>query len=150
LVNSDATSLTLVGLTFSNTVNSLATYVNLFPAEVAYPVAFTIEPTGTVSVTLSASVYNNGNTYAVGPITVTFYANQEQTDVIGSYVFTGTLGGCARRKFTATVAWNGLSPGVHRYWVKVEGDAYTADNVATGYVLINPRQVFLPVVLRNR
>jgi len=150
LVNSDATSLTLVGLTFSNTVNSLATYVNLFPAEVAYPVAFTIEPTGTVSVTLSASIYNNGNTYAVGPVTVTFYADQALTDAIGSYVFTGTLGGCARRKFTAAVAWNGLSPGVHRYWVKLEGDTYMVDNVATGYVLINPRQVFLPVVLRNR
>jgi len=58
--------------------------------------------------------------------------------------------GCAWQKFTATVAWNGLSPGVHHYWLNVEGDAYTADNVATGYVLINPRQVFLPVVLRNR
>jgi len=150
LVNSDATSLTLVGLTFSNTVNSLATYANLFPAEVAHPVAFTIEPTGTVSVDLSASVYNNGNTDAIGPITVTFYADQALTDAIGSDVFTGTLGGCARRKFTATVEWNGLSPGAHRYWVKVEGDAHAADNVATGYVLVNPRQVFMPVVLRNR
>lgn len=150
LVTNNATSLTPVGWTFSNTVNSLSTYANLFPAKVAHPYAFTTDPNGTVSVTLSAWIYNNGNTQATGPITVTFYANQELTQPIGSYVFTGTLRGCARKGFVAAVVWDGLSRGGHRYWVKVEGDSYTADNIAPGYVLVNPYQVFLPVVLRNR
>jgi len=150
LVISDSTSLTPVGWVFSNTVNSIPTSVNLLPAEPAHPVAFTPAPSSTVSVTLQVKVFNNGNTYATGPITVTFYANRELTQVVGSYVFTSTLGGCARRHFIATAVWEGLSEGSHRYWVKVEGDHYAADNVVEGVVLVNPVQVFLPIVWRQR
>lgn len=148
LVVSDSTSLTPVGWVFSNTVNHLATYVNLFPADVAHPVAFTPTPSDTVSVTLSVRVYNNGNTHTTNPFTVTFYADSALTEVIGTSVFTGSLGGCARRQVTATATWEGLAEGTHHYWVKVEGDSHTADNVTKGVVLINPKQVFLPVVLR--
>jgi hypothetical protein len=139
-----------VGRTFSSTVNSLTTSVNLLPAEPAHPVAFTPAPGGTVSVTLQVKVFNNGNTYATGPITVTFYADPGLTQIIGSYVFTGTLGGCARRHFVATAVWKNLPQGTHRYWAKVEGDSYTADNIAEGVVLVNPHQVFLPVIRRQR
>ncbi len=150
LLSSTLTSLTLVGWTFSNTVNNIATFANLLPAEAVHPVAFTPAPSSTVSVTVQVKVFNNGNTYATGPITVTFYADRDLTQIIGSYVFTGTLGGCARRHFVAPVVWENLSEGSHRYWVKVEGDLYTTDNVTEGVVLVNPYQVFLPIIWRQR
>lgn len=148
LVITDATSLTSVGEVFSKTVHSLPTFANLLPAEVAHPVTFISPPNGTTSATLSVKIYNNGNTYTTSPITVTFYANSALTEVIGTSVFTDSLGGCARRYIVATAIWEGLSAGLHRYWVKVEGDSNTADSVVEGFVLVNPKQVFLPVVLR--
>lgn len=150
LLNRGLTSLTQVGQTFVDHVRNVATYVNLFPGEVAYPVAFTSIPTATVGVTLSATIYNNGNMYARGPITVTFYADDSLTKVINSSVFTGTLRGCARQGITFYAFWDNLGTGAHPYWVKVEGDENVADNLAKGLVLVNPEQLFLPLVLRNR
>lgn len=150
LLNRDLTSLTPVGQTFVNHIRNEDTYVNLFPGEVAYPVAFTAIPTATIGVTLSATIYNNGNTYAKGPVTVTFYADANLTHVIGSSIFTGTLKGCARQGITFQTFWDNLGIGAHPYWVKVEGDEYTWDNVAEGLVLINPTRLFVPLVLRNR
>ncbi len=148
LLTQDLSSLTQVGRTFSDYVGNIATSVNLFPGDVANIIAFTSIPTGTAGITLSASIYNNGNTYVSGPITVTFYADANLTQVIGSSVFTKTLGGCARQWVTANVFWGGLTTGKYQYWVKVEGDDYTADNIAQGLVLVNPDQIFLPLVLR--
>lgn len=150
LLHRDMNSLTPVGQTFANFMDHIATYTNLFLGEVAHPVVFTSAPMQTVGVTLSASVYNNGNIYFRGPMTVTFYADANLTQVIGSSVFTGTLGGCARRGITFHVFWDNLGTGAHPYWVKVEGDEYTADNTAKGLVLVNPSQIFLPLVLRNK
>lgn len=150
LLNRDLSSLTLVGQTFANFVSSVTTYANLFPGEVSYPIAFTSIPTGTVGVTVSVTIYNNGNTYARGPITVTFYADANLSQPIGSSVFTGTLKGCARQGVTFSVFWDNLTAGLHRYWVKVEGDEYTKDNLAESFVLVNPNQVFLPVILHRK
>ncbi|MBC7227597.1 MAG: hypothetical protein H5T61_10240 [Thermoflexales bacterium] len=148
LLNRDMTSLTQVGQIFANFVGSTATYVNLLPGEVANPVIFA--PTGTTGVTLSATIYNNGNAYARNPITVTFYADASLTQIIGTSVFTGTLEGCARRGITLEVYWDNLSTGAHPYWVKVEGDEYKEDNIKAGLVLVNPKQVFLPLTLRQK
>lgn len=150
LLNQNLTSLTPVGQTFSRFIGNLPTYVNLFPGEVASLVTFTAVPTGTTGITLSATIYNNGNTLARGPITVTFYSDASLTQVVGSSVFTGTLKGCARQGVTFSVFWDSLSAGAYPYWVKVEGDKNIADNVAAGLVLVNPNQNFLPLVLRQK
>lgn len=149
LLNQNLTSLTPVGQTFSSFLGNLPTYVNLFPGEVASLVAFTAVPTGTTGVTLSTTIYNNGNTLARGPITVTFYSDASLTQVVGSSIFTGTLKGCARQGITFNVFWDNLSAGAHPYWVKVEGDENMTDNVAAGLVLVNPNQIFLPLILRQ-
>lgn len=149
LLTPDQRSLTQVGQTFSDYIGNIAAYVNLFPGDVANIIAFTSMPTGTTGVTLSVSIYNNGNTYASGPITVTFYADAELTQVIGSSVFTGTVRGCARQGVTLSVFWGNLTAGKHPYWVRVEGDNYTSDNIAQGLVLVNPAQIFLPLALRQ-
>lgn len=150
LLGRDLTSLTQVGHTFANFVSSVTTYANLFPGEVTYPVAFTSIPTETVGITISVTIYNNGNTYARGPITATFYADASLSQVIGSSAFTGTLRGCARQGMTLSVFWDNLTSGLHQYWVKVEGDEYTTDNITESFVLVNPNQVFLPMVLYRR
>lgn len=150
LLDRDLTSLTQVGQTFVNFVGSIPTHANLLSGGVTHPIAFTSTPTGTVGITISITVYNNGNTYARGPITATFYADANLSQVIGSSVFTGTLTGCARQGIILNVFWDNLTTGLHRYWVKVEGDESPGDNIAEGFVLVNPKQIFLPVVLHRR
>jgi hypothetical protein len=147
LLTSDLASLTQVGQVFSTTVRNLTTYADLVPGRAASIVAFTSAPSETVTVTLSADIYNHGNTSASGPITVTFYSTEQigsavVTETIGSAVVTEALGGCARRSATVTTTWANLPAGPHRYWAGVEGD------VAQGVVLVNPMQVFLPAILR--
>ena len=154
LLSDDLASLTPVGQVFSTTVRNLTTYADLMPGNAASVVAFTSAPSDTVTATLSADIYNHGNTSAGGPITVTFYSTEQIgsvviTETIGSAVITEALGGCGRRSATVTTTWANLTAGPHRYWVGVEGDSiYTGDDVAQGVVLVNPMQVFLPVVLR--
>jgi hypothetical protein len=153
LLSADLTSLTQVGQVFSSTVRNLTTYADLVPGRAASVVAFTSAPSETVTATLSADIYNHGNISASGPITVTFYSTEQTgsmviTETIGSAVITEALGGCARRFATVTTTWADLAAGPHHYWVDVEGDSYTTDNVAEGLVLVNPTQVFLPLVLR--
>lgn len=148
LLNRDMTSLTQVGQTLFDHIHRISTYANLFPGSVAHPIAFTSSPTGTTEVSLSATIYNNGNTYVRGPITATFYVDANLTQMIGSAVFPGTVIGCARQGVTLSVTWSGLTAGKHDFWVKVEGDEDTADNVARGFVLVNPDQTFLPLVSR--
>jgi subtilase family serine protease len=63
--------------------------------------------------------------------------------------------GCSRLTREATVNWNNLNPGVHKYWVKLDStnavvELSEGDNVGTGTVFINPNQSFVPVVSRNQ
>jgi hypothetical protein len=149
LLSRTLTSLTSVGQEFSKAVNSLSTNVNLLPARVDNLVVSTLLPTDTASVTLSADIINNGNTGSTTPFTLTFYSDQDLTRVIGSKMITQSLGGCVHQTATVTTTWGNLSSGANRYWIQIEGDApYTADNIASGMVLVNPTQVFLPIVLR--
>ncbi len=149
LVTDTLTSLTRVGQVFSSTVNNLATFIDVLPGSVANPVAFYSAPDEAVTVTLSVDVYNIGNTFTTDLLTVTFYSNADLTGVIDSQILTKSVGGCSRRAQTVTATWPNLTSGPHPYWVQVEGDApRTQNNVVQGTILVNPLQVFLPVVLR--
>jgi len=148
LLEDDYTTLTPVGQIFSSTVNTLATHVNLVATEAAHPAVFTSVPGGTVTAPLSVSIYNNGNTQTTSPFTVTFYSDAARTQIIDTVTITNSLRGCAR-KIVAQGSWANLTVGVHRYWAWVEGDApNTQDNVAEGFVLVNPARIFLPVIFR--
>lgn len=152
LVTNDLTELTEIGRVFLNSAATQPAQVNLLPDQVAYPVGFSTAPTGTTSVTISASVRNNGNTEVTTPFTVTFYSDSELAQPIGSSTIS-SLGGCARTAASAMTTWAGLSTGLHRYWVRIDShqtirESREGDNIAQGFVLVNPNQTFLPAVRR--
>jgi hypothetical protein len=74
------------------------------------------------------------------------------TQVIDSVVVTDA-GGCGRQTVDASVQWNGLTAGVHRYWVKVDsGSVITEtsenDNSANGRVIVDGGGVLMPLIRR--
>ncbi len=136
---------TLAGETFESEVDGKRPFPTTpFIHQVSYPTAKTITPTGTVSVTIAADLVNNGDTAMANPITVTFYADEARTDVIGTAVIPAGLAGCARHSTAVQVLWSDLTPGMHPYWVEAAGG-----NTASGFVLINPAQIYLPVITRK-
>ncbi len=161
--NETSGALTNLGVTFKSSVEAEPNYINLYPARVNSPFAFTDGST-TADVTLTARVGNNGPTTA-GSFQVTFYSNSALTNVIGSASipakssnFPG-MTGCGTRNIAVSVPWNDLGPGMHHFWVKVDsGNAITesppgqdgeANNVLRGTVFIDPLQMFLPAVSRR-
>ncbi len=135
---------TLIGQTFVDEMNGKRPFpTNAVIDRVSYPTAQTITPTGTISATIGATVYNNGDTAMTTPITVTFYTDAAKTDTIGTSVIASGLAGCTRRAGTAQVTWDNLSAGVHHYWAEVEGG-----NTVAGVVIINPTQTYLPLIKR--
>jgi hypothetical protein len=155
LVNSQLTQLTQVGQRFRDEVQarSLNQKANLLPDHLSFPVAFTDTPGGSVNVPISASVRNNGDVNVLTPFKVTFYRDAALQLPIGEVTVNNVLG-CARRPEQVTITWNGLTTGVHRYWVKVDSsniipEGNEADNVAMGRVFVNPQhQVFMPAIRR--
>jgi subtilase family serine protease len=94
---------------------------------------------------------NNGNQSAI-PFTVSFYADAELTQPIGSAVIQEARG-CANTLYTVTTTWPDLPSGVHTFWAKVDsqnviGEFSETDNVISGLVMVNPYQTFLPLTRR--
>ncbi|MEW5986788.1 MAG: CARDB domain-containing protein [Chloroflexota bacterium] len=152
LLTEDNTALTQVGRTFRNEVAARPQTVNLLPDDLAYPIAFTSTPTGTINVALSAVARNNGNKLVDNSFVATFYSDPALTQVLGSTTL-NDLHGCARDIETATAVWPALPTGYHPYWVKLDSQGAVSessenDNVATGFVLVNPHQVFIPIVTK--
>jgi hypothetical protein len=112
--------------------------------QVSHPTATTITPTGTTSVTLAATIYNNGDTETTIPVTVNFFADGAKSQLIDSASIPAGLAGCARMADQVEVVWNDLSAGLHPYWVEVSGG-----NTVEGFVIINPKQFFLPILSRQ-
>ena len=164
LIQNESTgTLTNLGQFFRDSVAAEPNYVNVYPARVNSPYAFT-GGTGTVTVTLQADVGNNG-TITAGSFDVTFYSNAALTTVIGtatvpaqSSTFPG-MTGCGTRNISVSVPWSDLGPGMHHYWVQVDsGNAIVEnppnqngeeDNVRRGTVFIDPLQIFLPSISRR-
>lgn len=159
----DTPTFSNLGIRFRDTVQNSNIYVNLVPEKVASPIGFTDPVSGTADVTLTVWVRNNG-TSTSGPFTVTFYEDSGLTQPIGSQdvpvqseTFPG-MTGCARRAVSVSVPWPDLTPGRHRFWVKVDsanviaegppGQSEEADNVLSGVAIIDPLQNYLPAVPR--
>lgn len=150
------TTLSPVGLAFLDEMTQRVNQgikPNLKPGGAIDTSAFIIAPGTTATATLSVDVYNNGDTPAGEPFTITFYSDQALSNAIGSAVLPD-IGGCARGPIRVGVDWPGLTAGVHRFWVKVDsGTAVTEsnenDNVISGLVIVNPKQVFLPLVSKS-
>lgn len=113
--------------------------------------AFRDEVTGEATVNLTARIRNNGTERILEPVTITFYKNAALTQVIGSTTLAPVILGCTAAEYEASVAWTLSTPGVHKYWVKVDSDNMVvetseSDNLKQGTVLIDPDRTFLPIV----
>jgi hypothetical protein len=152
LVNDNA--LSQPGQAFASYVNSLPVQINLFQDGVNNPVVDT-GGGSTATANLSVNVRNNGHITPPNNFFVTFYKNAEMSQpiatapIFGPGPENGGMTGCARMMRTASVNWSNLSPGVHRFWVKIDStnsvlESNESDNFGTGIVIVNGNQVFLP------
>ncbi|HSM55186.1 MAG TPA: CARDB domain-containing protein [Candidatus Sulfomarinibacteraceae bacterium] len=151
LLNQSGTALTQVGQAYVNFVQNQSLHVNLKPKSVSAPPAFTNG--ATVTATLSAEVLNSGNRSVGAPFDVTFYSDAGLSQVIGSATVPAATDvlGCARETQRVSVEWSNLSEGRHSFWVKVDGnnaigESNENDNVMKGTLLVDPDQVFVPII----
>jgi len=152
LVDDNLTNLTTLGRLYKEEIARRPRLANLLPDPIAPVAAFT-GGGGQATADLAVEVRNNGN-IAAQPFTVTFYADSALQQPIGSAQVTTSLAGCARRTTRVVVPWEGLSPGKHRFWVKVDASNAVAerredDNVASGLVFVDPSRVLLPLTTRQ-
>lgn len=145
----DPTGLSTIGIAFRDEAAASTFDVNLIPSSVSNTAV-----SNSTSVLISAEVRNNGGVLAESPFTVSFYSNEALTSLIGEVVVPAGLSGCATDGQTVSVTWNGLVPDqVNEFWVKIDSggavvESNEIDNVATGMVIVDPDQVFLPVISR--
>lgn len=150
LIDRTETSLTLVGRTFQARAVAQTVTMNLLVDYVSPSVGFS-DISGTADVTVRVSFRNNGNQMNNMPLQVTFYdGNNVQ---IGTAVLTNVFRGCGLEEYEADVNWNDLPPGIHAFTVKIDsGNTITEssenDNLGSGVVLVDPEQIFLPVITR--
>ena len=154
LYNESITTQTQMGTTMINYVWNEAVYYDLLVEQADDVAAFT-NGGGTASAELSVTFRNKGNMNITDPFKVTFYADSNLTQVIGSTTVTPEVLGCAISGYEASVTWSDLAPGKYYYWVLVDSENAIPENpggnnnnIATGMVLVNPKQVMLPVVKR--
>ena len=104
------------------------------------------------SVTLTATLYNVGNIGAQHPVTVAFYISSTAHIPFHTQTLDIVPGCMWGQSITAT--WSQTwSPGRHPYWVNVETYDDSSLVIATsaqGWIWVDPKQVFMPLVLRNR
>jgi hypothetical protein len=150
LVEDNGSALTMMGQTYKARNTALGWAVNLRLSDAP---AFAIKSVGgTATATLSVTFRNNGNTRTQAPLVVTFYSNAGMTTKIGEVTIPAGVMGCATRPYTASVNWSGLAPGLHRYWVRINDGATPivesteADNTGSNFILVDPHQVFLPIL----
>jgi hypothetical protein len=107
---------------------------------------------GKADVQLSAEIFNNGSQAVSEAMTVRFYRDSALTQPIGDPVqLSADLSGCARFNLTASVTWANRSPGVHRYWVKVEAvsnETNSSDNVGQGSFVIDRDPILIPIAFK--
>ena len=143
------TNLSTIGQVFRDEIESTDFDINLLPASVSNTAV-----SNTTSAVISAEIRNNGGLVTSNSFTVSFYSNAALTSLIGEVVVPAELFGCAIEGQTVSVTWNGLIPDqVNKFWVKVDSgnaivESAESDNVATGIVIVDPDQIFLPMITR--
>lgn len=143
--NGDPVAFTSVGLMMQNEIAARPQAVNFLLTN-----ATSKAVSNTAPVSITVDVLNNGNIPAATSYTVSFYRDAALTDLIDSVVVNGGLAGCTRWRETVTVQWDGLQEGLNLFWAAVSSseDSQPEDNVTSGFVIVNPTQVFLPVMRR--
>lgn len=143
------TGLSSIGVTYRDEAANSNYDVNLIPSSVSNTAV-----SNTTSAVISAEVRNNGGVPVGSSFTVSFYSNAALTNLIDQVVVPADLSGCAVEGQTVSVTWNGLVPDqVNRFWVKIDSSSVVfesneSDNVATGIVIVDPDELFLPIITR--
>ncbi|MFZ0547603.1 MAG: CARDB domain-containing protein [Candidatus Promineifilaceae bacterium] len=148
-------ALTQVGQAFKAHVLAQPQTINLLVDSVNNPIGDT-NGGATANVQLMVEIRNNGNKAPSGNFFVTFYKDAALTQPIGTTAVTGPgpsspgMTGCARQKRYASINWNNLTPGVHKFWVKVDStnaviELTESDNFGMGTVFINAEQMYIPI-----
>lgn len=153
LVEEDLQTLTQMGQTFRNYVFAETPTRNLVIERVKNAVV--ASNSGTATADLAVTFRNNGSTAVQQSFTVTFYEDALLTRPIGSATVSPPLGGCATNSKTVSVKWQGLTPGVHQYWVHVDSNdriqetpPTSTDNIASALVYVDAERALLPMVRR--
>ena len=145
----DPVQLSLIGETYRDGAMDTELEVNLIPALVSHTAV-----NNTTSAEISTEIRNNGGVPTDSSFTVSFYSDVALTNLIDEVVVPAGLGGCARVGQTVSVTWDGLVPDqVNTFWVKVDSNDDISefddeDNIASGFVIVDPDQVFLPLTVR--
>lgn len=153
LLSVGLSALSGVGEQFRDAVAGRRAAINLRPvAAGGYP-GYVGSAAGTATAGLWVEILNNGSTDSPIPFTITFYADSQLSQPIGSTTFTGVLRGCSTGPQRVSVKWEGLSAGVHPFWVRLDSSNMVAeedetDNVAAGVVIVHRYGTFLPIMLR--
>jgi hypothetical protein len=143
------TKLSTIGEVYRDEIESTDFDINLLLSSVSNTAV-----SNSTSAVISAEVRNNGGLTTSNSFTVSFYSNAALTNLIGQVVIPADLSGCAIEGQTVSVTWNGLIPDqVNKFWVKVDSgnaiaESKESDNVASGIVIADPDQLFLPLTSR--
>lgn len=154
-VGGSLTELTELGQAYRARALGAPAYTNLTLAPVAPVTADSPGAGGTVDVTLSADVVNNGSLAYSEAFTVTFFADSDLTQPIDQ-VLVPALGieepafrGCASQTVPVSVTWPGLTSGLHPFWVQVISQGHQFSSVAQSFVLVDPERMWFPVMERQ-
>lgn len=146
-------ALTQVGQTFRALIDNEDLFVNLKPVRVPSLAAY--RESGVVTVNLTASMLNTGNLDQKTPVNISFYADSNLTQLIGTVSWDTLIRGCGlpNLETTVSVPWQLSTPGVHRFWVKVDSsniipESSESDNVVQGTVIVDPINVYAPILQR--
>jgi hypothetical protein len=145
------TNLTPAGQAWRSYVTAIPPSVNLLLSNVASP---NVIATANTTVTLSASVMNNGNQAVTRPFSVTFYSDADRTQKVAEGRITAGVGGCAVPEVQVTAEWPNLAPRNEPYpfWVRIDSvgtivsDTVATDGLGQGTVRIWPTGLYLPLV----
>lgn len=153
LLSASGGSLSNIGEQFSEAVATRGTTINLRPAAAGGYPGYIGPAGGTATAGLWVDILNNGSTDSSIPFTITFYADSQLSQPIGSTVFVGALRGCSVGAQRVGVRWDGLPAGVHTFWARLDSSNMVAeedktDNVISGSVTVYRYGTFLPIMLR--
>jgi len=98
-----------------------------------------------ITITLSATLGNEGYSQIGEPLTVTFYHNTSAHIPIGEVVIPEL--GCCGNKQTVSVPWPNLPDGIYPYCVTAATSLIQTEPVCTSLWINPPYQYYLPMVL---
>lgn len=148
------TQRTVFGDNWAAYVAQIDPQVNLAPVKLWTSPSAPFSPTDPVTLTLGATVVNNGDVAFTGPVVVRFYAGTPSSgQQIGADQLVMALPGCAATT-TVSVTMPNVPPGRHPVYVVVDPEGQISesdktDNVLVGHVLVATQRLFLPMVHRR-